>query len=106
MFFMTFMVGKDLFFAFLAAFAFLASDSLKLIGILAGTIQSSKGNITRYCPCSYIAQLEDTMIPPDKGIDNLLARQFAAELEYSETMSGGEKTHYRLATAFSQARPI
>jgi len=77
-----------------------------LLGILAGTIQPSEGNITRYCPCSYIAQLEDIMIWPDKVIENSLARQFAAKLEYSETMSGGEKTRYRLATAFGQERQL
>lgn len=75
-----------------------------LLGILAGAIQPDEGAVTRYCPCSYLAQLDAA--GPEQSPHGPAAKGFSVKPEYQEWLSGGEKTRYRLAAALSEARPL
>jgi len=76
-----------------------------LLGILAGTVRPDEGDVKRYCSCSYIEQL-DAGIQPEQEINRLVMKRFAANREYNEAMSGGEKARYRLAAALSKESPL
>jgi len=72
-----------------------------LLQIMAGIIEPDEGTVSRRCPLSYITQMDD--IDRTAVISNpLLAQQFKVGMQYSETLSGGEKTRYKIAAALSQ----
>jgi len=70
-----------------------------LINILCQRLQSDEGNVKLYGTYSYISQLEG---PESTSITNEMASRFNVESIWNESMSGGEKTRFKLAHALSQ----
>lgn len=70
-----------------------------LINILCQRLQSDEGNVKLYGTYSYISQLEG---PESTSIANEMASRFNVESIWNESMSGGEKTRFKLAHALSQ----
>lgn len=70
-----------------------------LINILCQRLQSDEGNVKLYGTYSYISQLEG---PENTSITNEMASRFNVESIWNESMSGGEKTRFKLAHALSQ----
>jgi macrolide transport system ATP-binding/permease protein len=72
-----------------------------LLKIMAGLMQPDEGKAVQYrCP-AYIAQLDGSYEQED-GMNPGLAHEFQIGMQYEKTMSGGEKTRYRLALALSK----
>lgn len=72
-----------------------------LLRIMAGIIEPDEGTVIRRCSQSFITQLEDITWAAEI-INPILAQQFKVSRQYSETLSGGEKTRYKIAAALSQ----
>ncbi len=70
-----------------------------LINILCERLQSDEGNVKLYGTYSYISQLEGS---ESTSIANEMASRFNVESIWNESMSGGEKTRFKLAHALSQ----
>ncbi len=71
-----------------------------LLKIMAGFIQPDEGKVVQHRSPSYIAQLDGSYEQED-SMNSGIAQQFKIGMQYHKTMSGGEKTRYRLALAFS-----
>lgn len=74
-----------------------------LLNIMAGKESPDSGWVKRYCQASYIAQLDDESATEPDGA---LAKRFAVSESFRPSMSGGEKTRYKIAAAFSQECPL
>lgn len=72
-----------------------------LLKIMAGLMQPDGGKVVQHRSPSYIAQLDESYEQKD-GMNPGIAQQFQIGMQYDKTMSGGEKTRYRLALAFSK----
>ncbi len=72
-----------------------------LLKIMAGLMQPDEGKVALYRSPSYSDQLDGSHGQED-SMNSGIAQQFQAGMQYHETMSGGEKTRYRLALAFSK----
>lgn len=71
-----------------------------LLQIMAGKTEPDSGTVWRQGSLSVISQLDDA--EPAAISNPSLASQFQVDRPYSETMSGGEKTRYKIAAALSQ----
>lgn len=74
-----------------------------LIGVLTGRILPDEGSVDIRCNYSYISQLDD---PEIKTISPELASKLNIPEAYSETMSGGEKTRFKLAIVMQNNNPL
>jgi len=72
-----------------------------LLGIIAGNVQPDEGHVSRYCDFSNITQL-DSLEDIRRMVNPVIARQFATERNYTDFMSGGERTRYKIAAALSE----
>ena len=72
-----------------------------LLGIMAGTVRPDEGYVKRNGTVSFVPQMEFAA-PMDRIIDPSVARQFAVAGNYTDFMSGGEKTRYKIASALSE----
>lgn len=74
-----------------------------LIGLLTGRILPDEGSVDIRCNYSYISQLDDPEI-------KTISPEFASKLNipeiYSEKMSGGEKTRFKLAVVMQNNNPL
>lgn len=70
-----------------------------LMNILAGKEKPDEGFVKTYGSTSYITQLEAS---EKMGIESSVARHFRVNNIWTETMSGGEKTRYKLAEALAE----
>ncbi|MEW9096443.1 MAG: ribosomal protection-like ABC-F family protein [Clostridiaceae bacterium] len=69
-----------------------------LINILSKRLEPDEGWVKLYEKCSYISQLER---PENKNISNEMASKFGVANIWNESMSGGEKTRFKLAAGLS-----
>lgn len=70
-----------------------------LVDILSDRLKPDEGTVRRYGEFAYIAQMD----PPDRRkISGELASRFGVETRWTEGMSGGEKTRFKLAEAFDR----
>lgn len=70
-----------------------------LVDILSGRLDPDEGAVRRYGDFAYIAQMD----PPERRkISGELASRFGVETRWTEGMSGGEKTRFKLAEAFGR----
>ncbi|MDT8715979.1 ABC-F type ribosomal protection protein [Clostridium sp. 19966] len=60
--------------------------------------QADEGIVKLYGKASYVSQLEE---PENKSINSRMSSKFGAPSLWKENMSGGEKTRFKLAEAFS-----
>lgn len=74
-----------------------------LINILSERLKSEEGWVKLYGSYSYISQLE---CPENMNIDMELASKFKISNSWSEKMSGGEKTRFKLAEGLSKNSSI
>lgn len=74
-----------------------------LIGLLTGRILPDEGSVDIRCNYSYISQLDD---PEIKTISPEFASKLNIPEVYSETMSGGEKTRFKLAVVMQNNNPL
>jgi macrolide transport system ATP-binding/permease protein len=74
-----------------------------LVGLLTGDILPDSGTVDIRCSYSYISQLDD---PEIKTISPELASKLNIPEAYSETMSGGEKTRFKLAIVMQNNNPL
>ena len=74
-----------------------------LMDIMAGRLTPDEGRVKTYSNYSYITQL---MNEDELGVNRRLAHQFKLAPAYKEYMSGGEKTRYKIAAAFSRNSEI
>jgi macrolide transport system ATP-binding/permease protein len=68
-----------------------------LINILSQRLEPDEGWVKLNGRCSYVSQLEP---PKNKRISLEMASKFGVASIWSETMSGGEKTRFKLAESF------
>jgi macrolide transport system ATP-binding/permease protein len=73
------------------------SGKTTLVNILYGSLKPDKGLIKCYGKISYIGQLE--ALGEDK-VNNSSAAKFNIASKWNKTMSGGEKTRFKIAEAF------
>lgn len=72
------------------------SGKTTLLNILSGDIKPDKGNINRYCEISFIKQFGEI----EKGSDQKQLKEFkVSKQETIKTLSGGEKTRIKIASA-------
>lgn len=76
-----------------------------LLGILAGEVRPDEGQVDRYSPLSYIAQL-DSGSQPGQALSPAAAGEFGVSREYAGYLSGGEKTRYKIAAALDDDNPL
>lgn len=70
-----------------------------LVNILSQRLEPDEGRVTVNARFSYISQLE----PPEKQrISSELASKFGVVADWNESLSGGEKTRFKLAECFSR----
>ena len=74
-----------------------------LLNLLSQRIEPDEGWVKLYGKCSCISQLE---IPEEKTIQQEMASKFKIPQTYRESMSGGEKTRFKLAVSLSHNNPI
>ncbi len=74
-----------------------------LLNLLSQRIEPDEGWVKLYGKCSYISQLEP---PEEKTIRPEMASLFKVHHTYRESMSGGEKTRFKLAASLSQNHAI
>lgn len=77
------------------------SGKTTLLNILSGKISSDAGWVKSYGSIAYIEQLEAEGLNRWE-IDEALASKFGLPEVYRESLSGGEKTKYKIATALSK----
>ncbi len=76
-----------------------------LLAIMAGEARPDEGRVAAFCPGAYVPQFAAAGPggpPPPPPV----AGEFAVSRQYAATMSGGEKTRYRLAAALGEERPL
>lgn len=74
-----------------------------LLNLLSKRIEPDEGWVKLYGRCSYISQLE----PPQEAIiQPAIASKFQVHQTYRESMSGGEKTRFKLAAGLSHNNAI
>jgi len=74
-----------------------------LLNLLSKRIEPDEGWVKLYGRCSYISQLE----PPQEAIiQPEIASKFQVHQTYRESMSGGEKTRFKLAAGLSHNNAI
>lgn len=74
-----------------------------LMNILCKRIQPDEGAVKIYTDYSYISQLEDA---DQKEINKKIASKFCVSNTWQNSMSGGEKTRYKLAESLSKNKKI
>lgn len=74
-----------------------------LLNLLTRRIEPDEGWVKLYGKCSYISQLEP---PEEEIIQQEMASKFKVPQTYRESMSGGEKTRFKLAASLSQNNAI
>ncbi|QAA32949.1 ribosomal protection-like ABC-F family protein [Clostridium manihotivorum] len=74
-----------------------------LIDIITKNIKPDEGSVKIYDSYSYISQLRE---PEDKKLDEEIASKFNINAQYKDSMSGGEKTRFKLASAFSKDQEL
>jgi macrolide transport system ATP-binding/permease protein len=74
-----------------------------LLNLLSQRIEPDEGWVKLYGKCSYISQLEP---PEEETIRQEMASKFKVPQTYRESMSGGEKTRFKLAASLSQNNAI
>ncbi|NLM36555.1 MAG: ABC-F type ribosomal protection protein [Firmicutes bacterium] len=74
-----------------------------LLKILSQRLEPDEGWVKLYTRCAYVAQLEP---PEQKKISPELAAKFGVPPVWDETMSGGEKTRFKLAAGFAMDCPL
>jgi len=74
-----------------------------LLNLLSKKIEPDEGWVKLYGECSYISQLEP---PEEETIRQEMASKFKVPQIYRESMSGGEKTRFKLAAGLSQNNAI
>lgn len=74
-----------------------------LLNLLSQRIEPDEGWVKLYGKCSYISQLEP---PEDETIQLEMASKFKVPQTYRESMSGGEKTRFKLAASISQNNAV
>ncbi|TCK92914.1 macrolide transport system ATP-binding/permease protein [Natranaerovirga hydrolytica] len=79
------------------------SGKSTLMKLLSKKIEPDEGNIQLYSKFSYISQLEK---PINQTINDEVASRFKISKNWSDTMSGGEKTRFKLAQALSLKKPL
>src|SRR5690606_24834400 len=80
-----------------------AAGKTTLLNLLCQRIEPDEGWVKLYGKCSYISQLEP---PEEKTIRPEMASLFKVHHTYRESMSGGEKTRFKLAASLSQNHAI
>ena len=70
-----------------------------LLNLLSQRIEPDEGWVKLYGACSYISQLEP---PEETTIPQEMASTFKVHQTYRESMSGGEKTRFKLAAGLSR----
>lgn len=76
-----------------------------LLGIMAGTIRPDQGQVIRYTDLSYMQQL-DTVRPENDEVNPVVAGKLSIRREYTDFLSGGERTRYKIAAALSEEKPL
>ncbi|MBM7615685.1 ribosomal protection-like ABC-F family protein [Alkaliphilus hydrothermalis] len=74
-----------------------------LMKILCQKISPDEGVVKLYSPYTYITQLQE---PEVKIISDELASKFGISNIWKDSMSGGEKTRFKLAVVFQQESPL
>ncbi|MDY0256793.1 ribosomal protection-like ABC-F family protein [Gudongella oleilytica] len=74
-----------------------------LVGLLTGDILPDSGTVDIRCSYSYISQLD---VPKIKSISSEFASKLNIPEVYTETMSGGEKTRFKLAIVMQNNDPL
>ena len=74
-----------------------------LLNLLSQRIEPDEGWVKLYGKCSYISQLEP---PEEKTIQQEMASKFKVPQIYRESMSGGEKSRFKLAASLSHNNAI
>ena len=74
-----------------------------LLNLLSQRIEPDEGWVKLYGKCSFISQLET---PEEETIQPEMASKFKVPQTYRESMSGGEKTRFKLAVSLSQNNAI
>jgi macrolide transport system ATP-binding/permease protein len=74
-----------------------------LLNLLSQRIEPDEGWVKLYGKCSYISQLEP---PEEKTIQQEMASKFKVHRTYRESMSGGEKTRFKLAASLNHNNAI
>ncbi len=74
-----------------------------LLNLLSQKIEPDEGWVKLYGKCSFISQLEP---PEEETIRQEMASKFKVSHTYLESMSGGEKTRFKLAASLSQNNAI
>jgi len=74
-----------------------------LLNLLSQRIEPDEGWVKLYGKCSYISQLEP---PEEKTITQELASKFNVHHTYRESMSGGEKSRFKLAVSLSKNNAV
>jgi len=79
------------------------SGKTTLLKLLSQKIEPDEGWVKLHGKCSYISQLEP---PEEETIPQEMASRFRVPQTYRESMSGGEKTRFKLAASLSQNNAI
>ena len=74
-----------------------------LLNILSQRLEPDEGWVKLYTKCAYVSQLAP---PKKKKISPEMASKFGVATVWSETMSGGEKTRFKLAASFEADYPL
>ena len=82
------------------------SGKTTLLNIIAGITNPDEGTVRMYRDCSYITQFEPIKKIETCELDNVLVQQFNLEGGYKASMSGGEKTRYKIVAALSKNSSI
>lgn len=77
------------------------SGKTTLLNILAGKTAGEEGWVKCYGSLAYIEQLEEEGLSR-RAIEETLAHKFALPETYRDSLSGGEKTKFKIAAALSQ----
>lgn len=76
-----------------------------LLALIAGQAQPDQGSVKRWGNVSYITQL-GSVVGPAQIPDRSLAQQFAVGRQYTDFLSGGEKSRYKIAVALSEVNGL
>ena len=74
-----------------------------LLNILSKRLAPDEGWVKLYTKCAYVSQLAP---PEKKRISPEMASKFGVATVWSEAMSGGEKTRFKLAASFEAGCPL
>ncbi|MDQ2086768.1 ABC-F type ribosomal protection protein [Herbivorax sp. ANBcel31] len=74
-----------------------------LIDILSQRLEPDEGLVKLHQKAGYISQLE---LPDNKNLSNEIASKFCVNTIWDETMSGGEKTKFKVAAALEEGNMI